>query len=76
MLVKAKWNVKDAAGWHSSGDVFETDADLGDAVEVIAAETKKAEAPVPEPAPVKEPEQVAEEAPVKVAPSRRKKVGK
>lgn len=37
MLVKAKWNVKDASGWHDAGDVFETSDDLGDAVEVLDA---------------------------------------
>jgi hypothetical protein len=44
MLVKAKWNVKDEAGWHSTGDVFMTDADLGDAVEVLDAPKKAPEA--------------------------------
>ena len=46
MLVKAKWNVKDEAGWHSTGDVFMTDADLGDAVEVLDAPKKAPEAPM------------------------------
>ena len=37
MLVKAKWNVKDASGWHSAGEVFQTENDLGDAVEILDA---------------------------------------
>ena len=37
MLVKAKWNVKDASGWHNAGEVFNTESDLGDAVEVLDA---------------------------------------
>lgn len=52
MLVKAKWNVKDAAGWHSAGEVFNTENNLGDAVEVIEAPRKAVvKAPVEEPAP-------------------------
>ena len=84
MLVKAKWSVKDATGWHDAGAVFQTESDLGDAVEVLdvpkrqttkAQEVKKQE-PVKEPEqdtitePVKEPEK-ATEAPR--SPSRRKK---
>lgn len=53
MLVKAKWNVKDAAGWHEAGEVFRTENDLGDAVEVLDAPKKK---PAEKQAPVKEPE--------------------
>ena len=53
MLVKAKWNVKDAAGWHKAGDVFHTDQDLGDGVEVLDA-PKRTE-PVKEPDPAAEP---------------------
>lgn len=53
MLVKAKWNVKDAAGWHKTGDVFHTDQDLGDGVEVLDA--PKRPEPVKEPAPAAEP---------------------
>lgn len=53
MLVKAKWNVKDAAGWHKAGDVFHTDQDLGDGVEVLDA--PKRPEPVKEPAPAAEP---------------------
>ena len=41
MLVKAKWNVKDAAGWHRAGDVWNTESDLGDAVEVLDAPNKE-----------------------------------
>ena len=37
MLVKARWNVKDGAGWHDAGSVFDTESDLGDAVEVLNA---------------------------------------
>ena len=78
MLVKAQWNVKDATGWHEAGEVFNTESDLGNAVEVLDA---------PKKAPVKEPEQKAEakaEEPVKEpektaavtrTTSRRKKAG-
>ena len=41
MLVKAKWNVKDGAGWHSAGEVFETNDELGDCVEVLIPEEPK-----------------------------------
>lgn len=61
MLVKAKWNVRDASGWHKAGEVFNTDADLGDAVEVLDAPKKARQKPVeiePEPA-----EKPAEEKP-------------
>ena len=52
MLVKAKWNVKDATGWHSAGEVFDTENNLGDAVEVLEAPRKAVvKAPVEEPAP-------------------------
>ena len=71
MLVKAKWNVRDAAGWHKAGEVFNTDADLGDAVEVLDA-PKKAE-PEKKAEPVKSeptPEKSAEEKP-KTATRRR-----
>ena len=49
MLVKAKWNVKDAAGWHSVGEIFETSNNLGNAVEVIEPEKPKRQAPKMEP---------------------------
>lgn len=58
MLVKAKWNVKDSTGWHRAGEVFQTDADLGDAVEAMEAPKKPVEKkPEPVPEPEKEPEQ-------------------
>ena len=67
MLVKAKWNVKDAAGWHNAGDVFQTDMDLGDAVDVldVPKKTVKASEPVKEAEPetVNEPEKEAQEKP-------------
>ena len=47
MLVKAKWNVKGSDGWHMAGEVFATEEDYGDAVEVLDA---------PKAAPVNEPE--------------------
>lgn len=72
MLVKAKWNVKDAAGWHSAGEVFHTDADLGDAVEVIEGE--KPAAPKEETAPVPEPAEEAKTEKPRTT-SRRKKTG-
>ena len=88
MLVKAKWNVKDASGWHRADEVFHTENDLGDAVEVLDA-PKKAEPKAEKKAPVKEPEKeqraeavetateleaASEEAPRST--SRRKKVSK
>ena len=48
MLVKAKWNVKDASGWHSAGEVFQTENDLGDDVEVLEGKTEKPGAEAPE----------------------------
>lgn len=48
MLVKAKWNIKDAAGWHEAGEVFQTEEDLGNAVEVLEAPKKQAPAKAPE----------------------------
>lgn len=65
MLVKAKWNVKDSTGWHRTGEVFQTESDLGDAVEVICGDEKKTE-PV-------QAETVKEEKPVKTS-GRRKKI--
>lgn len=65
MLVKAKWNVKDAAGWHNAGEVFTTESDLGDAVEVLDAPKKKSaekqEVKKQEPVKVQEPEVKARE---------------
>lgn len=60
MLVKAKWNVKDASGWHKSGEVFNTESDLGEAVEVLDAPKKEVKAADVVKA-VAEPEPVAEE---------------
>jgi hypothetical protein len=51
MLVKAKWNVKGSDGWHIGGEVFNTEEDFGDAVEVLDAPA----VPKKEPEPVKEP---------------------
>lgn len=48
MLVKAKWNIKDAAGWHEAGEVFQTEEDLGNAVEVLEAPKKQAPEKAPE----------------------------
>lgn len=50
MLVKAKGNVKDANGWHKAGEVFDTQSDLGDAVEVLDKPKKQPE-PKQEPKP-------------------------
>ena len=58
MLVKAKWSVKDASGWHNAGEVFTTEQDMGDAVEVLDA--PKAAVQLPEPD--MEPENVPEAA--------------
>lgn len=37
MLVKAKWNVKDADGWHKTGEVWDAREDLGECVERLEA---------------------------------------
>ena len=73
MLVKAKWHIKDKTGWHATGEVFQTDDDLGNAVEVISGpEKKEPKASVPE---VKSPEpEAAQEAEKPKTTSRRKKV--
>lgn len=69
MRVRARLNVKDAAGWHRAGDVFETEAELGDAVEVLdKAEQVTLEEITERP---EEPEKPKEEP--KPARSRRKK---
>lgn len=61
MKVRARWNVKDGNGWHSVGEVFETESNLGDAVEVLEAPKKPEPArnPVPAKAPEKAPEKAA-----------------
>ena len=81
MKVKAKWNVKDGNGWHSAGEVFETESNLCDAVEILDAPKKQAPAKKAEPEKetVKEPEpekasETAEE-PVKVRSAARRKTG-
>ena len=62
MLVKAKWNVKDASGWHSAGEVFNTNDALGNAVEIIEAPRRpKMPEKKPEESPVKEPEKEPEQ---------------
>ena len=84
MRVRAKWSIKDATGWHDAGTVFETESDLGDAVEVLEAPKKqpaKAQE-VRKQEPAKEPEitvETGEKEPKKAAEaprsvSRRKKV--
>ena len=75
MKVKAKWNVKDGSGWHCTGEVFETESDLGDAVEILDAPKKQE--PVKKAEPEKEPETVkavepASEPSKPKTPSRRK----
>ena len=88
MLVKAKWTVKDASGWHDAGQVFNTEDDLGDAVVVLGAPKKEPAKAEKKQEPVKEPEkepqakaaetekepEAVSEAPKSV--SRRKKVSK
>lgn len=70
MLVKAKWSVKGSDGWHMGGDVFHTNEDYGNAVEVLDAPTEQKK----EPEPVKEPVK-AEPAKAKT-PARRKTTAK
>ena len=77
MKVKAKWNVKDGNGWHSTGEVFETESELGEAVEVLDApkEPKKAKEAEPAQEPAKEPENApeTETEPVKARSAARRK---
>ena len=76
MLVKAKWNVKDASGWHAAGEVFNTEKDFGDAVEVLDAPVKAPEAEK-EQEPAKETEKASEQVPeAPRSTSRRKKASK
>ena len=81
MLVKAKWSVKDASGWHNAGEVFETASDLGDSVEVLipgkpARHTPKVseKETIPEPAenPAEKAEPAEKETPKPRANTRRK----
>ena len=74
MKVRAKQNVRDASGWHLTGCVFETEEDLGAAVEVLDAPKRRPE-PEPKPveaAPAEEPKQEPEKT---KSASRRKKTG-
>ena len=70
MLVKALCTIHDSNGWHNAGEVFETEADLGDAVEA-AKEEAEAPAAEPEKEPDKEPEPEKEQKPKS---PRRKKI--
>lgn len=70
MKVRAKHNVRDASGWHLTGQVFETDADLGDAVEVL--EAPKQEEPVQDEPAAEEPAQEESVQEVPKARGRRK----
>lgn len=57
MLVKALCTIHDGNGWHNAGEIFETEDDLGDAVEAVKDETVEPETePEPEDEPEKEPE--------------------
>ena len=56
MLVKAKWNVKDNGGWHAAGEVFQTEENLGEAVEILEKPSRAAVEAVPEEKPVQVPE--------------------
>ena len=67
-MVKARWNVKDSGGWHNAGEVFETEQDLGDAVEILD-EPKAA-------VPVKESEPAVAEEPARPKSTSRRKVSK
>ena len=71
MKVRARWNVKDASGWHAVGEVFETEADLGSAVEVLEEAKPEAKPEKPE-----EPEAPKEKAAEKPKTTRRKKAEK
>lgn len=75
MLVKAKWNVKGSDGWHMGGEVFHTEEDFGEAVEVLDAPKMTASEKEPDPVPesVKE-EPVKEQPKPKTSASRRKKI--
>lgn len=54
MKVKALCTIKDGTGWHMAGEVFETDEDLGNLVEVVE------KAPVAEPTEAPEVAEIAE----------------
>ena len=75
MKVKAKWNVKDGSGWHSAGEVFETESDLCDAVEILDAPKKQESAKKAEPEkeekPAEKPAEKEPEAKPKTATRRR-----
>lgn len=83
MLVKARWNVKDANGWHKPGEVFETSETLGECVEILSSGKTNRSAPKEEPVvesvaeevPGNEPEEKTEE-PVRQRNSGRRKNGK
>ena len=78
MKVRARFNVKDAAGWHRPGDVFETDTDLGSAVDVLERAEQITMETLPEEPILKEPEEAKAEEPkeeARPARSRRKKTG-
>lgn len=84
MKVKAKWNVKDETGWHRAGEVFETNLDLGDSVEVLEAPKDEkvdttaiifnAMNEIPAEAPAEEPASESEPAPAKTRSTTRRKV--
>jgi len=60
MLVKAKWNVKDNGGWHAAGEVFQTEENLGEAVEILEKPSRAVVEAVPEEKPVQTPVQTSE----------------
>ena len=76
MLVKAKWTVKDASGYHNAGEVWNTSEDLGDAVEClerpVKPKTKPAEPVTEEPEAKPAEAEKAETEPAKPKANRRK----
>ena len=70
MKVKARHNVQDRNGWHLPGTVFETEEDLGEAVEILSGENPPESAREPEAVPEPKAEEPKE---AKPAARRRKR---
>ena len=75
MKVVARQNVRDASGWHLKGQVFETEENLGAAVEVLDGPKPAPEAKEREPK-AAEPESAPEKAPEKPRSTSRRRSGR
>ena len=82
MKVVARQNVRDASGWHLKGQVFETEEDLGAAVDVLDGQKPEQRKAEPEPiAKEREPkaaesESAPEKAPEKPRSTSRRRSGR